>query len=308
MRRKSPAVVLSIRASLIGLLAAGHAGHAGTIDGESWRALTVEEHRAVGLAVGQIECMHENKWFTSTGFVVARDVILTSSHQFYSASGGRSTTRRYWRSFLPVEVCDFNIKRYDGRTISRIKLRYAESCGHRTDSNAHNCDWMLFKLAEPVPSEVTPLTLTSASPAQLIGRAISGVGFHDRPRVGRAVVTDRRPQLIDRGRVHAFAPGTVYARVPFRFAHDLDSNAGSSGQPILVRHGEQWRVVGIHSGQILPADDLGGGPFDARNRYGYATVIPSEALELLELMAPAERERLRGARKHALPAGTAASE
>ncbi len=148
-----------------------------------------------------------------TGAVIARDRILTAGHCVYAFRTHR---------FLPPDALHVlqGYDRGDYRTHARV-VRYRLGPGYDPENERLTAvsDWVVLDLAEPLPSDVRPLTLAPASAAP--DRKVILAGFaQDRAYVLTADEACRITGTQETG-------GLI--------SHDCLVEPGDSGAPLLQR-------------------------------------------------------------------------
>ena len=211
----------------------------------------------------------------ATGFLLgARDVVVTTAHSFYDH--GRFKSGRY--AFLPageaVEAVD--IARSD---IVAVGTRYPRREPWR--------DWAIVRLPAPVAARFRPLVhqLLANNLIATGERSVELVAYH-RDRIE----ADHWPirYVSEPCTLRIKAPGDHFADIADIDLHDCDFDVISSGGPLLVRHGDDYAVIGINAGFFTPyphskpARLLAFGQFDGRLNPHYAVRFGAGLTDALE--------------------------
>jgi hypothetical protein len=268
--------------------------YAAIIDGESRDYLSREEGTTIGNAVGSVECQDKddsNVWYTSTGYLVAANVIKIAGHGLYKKEKGVDGIKRRKKAFDPTIACEFNLRDWETGKVSTYRFKQVAQCpGFSAITGPESCDWAIVQLTRPVPRTVKPLELAIASDSALVGKSVTAVGHHLGVELGGQSVNPAS-KLIDTGVVKAKPPGSRLFRIRHMFPYTADTGNISSGQPVLVKLDGRFVVVGSHSGEF-DLDNKIKGKWDDNRFFNYAELINSQMIEQVKHFAlPAEKSR-----------------
>jgi len=150
-----------------------------------------------------------------TGVLIARAAVLTAAHCLYNAR-----TRALLQPLSLHVLLGYQRGAY---------LRHLAVLRYRTGDGV---DWAMLDLAEPAPAAIAPLPLAEFLPAP--GSAVALAGYNqDRAQL---LVADLSCHITGLAEFHGMR----------LLAHDCSATRGTSGGPLLQRHGASWEVVGIN--------------------------------------------------------------
>ncbi len=185
--------------------------------------LTVDPNTPPWNAIAKVQT---NIGVRCTGALIAPAMVLTAAHCLYN--------RRTRALLQPVSLhvllgYERGAYRWH-RLVTRVTVGPGFDGGKAQPQGA---DWARLELAEPIPAAVSPLPISQEAPAPGTPLALAGYN-QDRAQL---LVADADCHLI--GMVRSPDGGAF-------FTHDCAGTRGTSGAPLLARHGDIWEVVGIN--------------------------------------------------------------
>lgn len=265
------------------------------INGESRDFLTKEEYEAVGQAIGSVNCTDKRtkKRFTSTGYLVASDVVRVAAHAFYDAvkDPKHPKVKRFNRKVEIVSDCTFALT---NRASTQKLIFNFTSKIECADLNGpvrlSNCDWAMAKLSRPAPGK-TPLNLLPVPEASALDRvSVVGVGHHLGATVDGHDV-EWKYKLIDFGFVMPKTRDSFIRGRNQLVQYTLDTSGMSSGEPIMVQIGKELYVVASHVSEVRFSNATDG-KWNDKNHMNYGEIISAEMLAAAKTLA-APREKYR---------------
>jgi protease YdgD len=161
-----------------------------------------------------------------TGALIAPAVVLTAAHCLYNRHTGAL--------LQPVSL--HVLFGYQRGTYRWHRLVVGVTVGPGFDggkAQPQRADWARLDLAEPIPATVTPLPVSKEAPMPRTALALAGYN------------QDRAQLLVAAAECHVIGMARSSDGGTF-FTHDCAGTRGTSGAPLLTRHGDGWAVVGIN--------------------------------------------------------------
>jgi protease YdgD len=154
-----------------------------------------------------------------TGVLVAPDRVLTAAHCLIAPR-----TRAWLRPERVNVLAGYDRGGFRGHAVA---LSYVTGAYDPGAGGPRSADWAVLRLAAALPAPALPVVAAQPGAAAMIG------GWQ-RDRA-HALLADTACRIEGTGRD---AAGPL-------LRHDCAATRGSSGGPVLVRHGEGWAVAGV---------------------------------------------------------------
>lgn len=262
---------------------------------ESRQYLTEEQANNFGNSIGSVECRDSrdpNRWYISTGYLVASNVIIITAHGLYGRERGRDGRLRRVKVFDPIMSCQFVLRDWATGKLSVHRFKQVAECPDFSDIvGIGNCDWAIVQLNSSAPKEVKPLELAIVSAEALVGQGVIAVGHH-RGVIINGLEVNPADKLIDvTGVVKGKRSGTRLHAYKNLIPFTADTNPFSSGQPLIAKINGRYVVVASNSGEF-DIDNKKKGQWDDERFFNYAELINPQMIEQIKQFAPpAEKSR-----------------
>lgn len=151
------------------------------------------------------------------GVLVAPDRVLTAAHCVIAARTGNRLLPERVNVLLGYDRGDFRAQTVAAAIVT----------GPWAQGGAHGADWAVLRLAAPLPAPALPIVSPGSGMAAMLGgwqRDRAHALLADTGCAIEAVLRDAAGPLL---------------------LHGCAATRGSSGAPLLVRHGAGWAVMGV---------------------------------------------------------------